>query len=88
MMTERRQEPTSLGEAIVSAVAEEKGVDPTELPPLYRVVDSDALDSLFRTEQESGQPVGRVVFHYEGYEVTVYSTGRVELDEGSGVGRV
>lgn len=80
MTTESQQDPLPLSQAIIAAVAEEEGVDPTELPPLYRVIDTDALDSLFRTDRESGRSEGRVVFPYRGYEITVYSTGRIELD--------
>lgn len=82
MTTENRRESTSLSQAIVTAVAEEEGVEPTELPPLFRVIDTDALDVLFTPRgREKPQTEGRVVFHYLGYEVTVDSAGRVKLDE-------
>jgi hypothetical protein len=45
----------SLGFAVVTAVAEAKGVDPMELePPLASVIDPDALNSLFRTDHRIG----------------------------------
>ena len=34
-------------EAIFTAVATATGTDPLELPPLYSVIDTDALDALF-----------------------------------------
>lgn len=64
----------SLSEAVISAVAEAKGLDPLEVgPPLAEVIDPDALDSLFRGG------VGTVTFEYAGYEVTVDDEGDVSL---------
>lgn len=52
--------------AVVSAVSSAAGVDPTDLdPPLYEVIDPDALDSLFQTE------TGSVTFEYHGAIVNV-----------------
>lgn len=71
-----------MSQAIVTAVADAEGVEPTDLSPLYRVVDTDALDELFTSESsEESRTEQRVSFRYEGYEVTVYSSGRVDLDE-------
>ncbi|ADD03607.1 uncharacterized protein Nmag_0007 [Natrialba magadii ATCC 43099] len=101
----------SPSQAIIEAVADREGVDPTEIEPpaydpLYTVINPEALDSLFRdvTHGTSGQThpvphatphadtpaqtdpdsVGRVELEYEGYAVTVYSDGRIELDDVSG----
>lgn len=57
---------------ILRAVADREGVDTTELPPLYDVVDPDALRTVVET-----MDAGRVEFHYCGYEVTVHGDGRV-----------
>lgn len=66
----------SLSEAVVTAVADRDGVDPTELDrPLYEVVDVDALDRLFRDGQ------GAVSFEYAGYLVTVDHEGNAELGD-------
>ena len=69
----------SLSETVVTTVAEREGVEPTELTPLYEVVDPDALDGLFAPLGGSPSTEGEVTFPYQGYEVTAYSTGRVEL---------
>ncbi|MFC6960855.1 HalOD1 output domain-containing protein [Halocatena marina] len=65
----------SLSSEIIEAVAAREGVEPTELPdPLYDSIHTDALDQLFTTVS------AQVTFEYLGYQVTVFSTGEVELD--------
>lgn len=60
--------------AVVSTVSSVTGNEPTELRPLAKVIDTDALDSLFRrTEPESGY----VQFEYEGCLVRVTADGEV-----------
>lgn len=62
---------------VLAAVADREGLDPTELTdPLYRAVDPDALDHLFRGTETGA---GRVVFEYHGYEVTVCGSGDVNV---------
>lgn len=56
----------AITEAIIATVAEEKGVDPLDIRPLYATLDPDALESLV----ERGTN-GRVVFTFEGCEVEV-----------------
>lgn len=76
----RRQ---SLSRKVVEAVAEREGVPPSELrESLFAVVDPDALDVLFAGKAD-GAPRGggRVSFTYVGYDVTVYSDGRVQITE-------
>lgn len=64
----------SLSAAVATAVADREGVDPTELePPLFDVVDVDALDSVFHAD------TGTVSFEYAGYQVTVDNEATVEL---------
>lgn len=62
-------------EAIVATVAEEKGVDPQDLGPLYATLDPDALTALV----EHGTN-GRVLFSYEGCEVEVTMDEPVTVD--------
>ena len=65
----------TVGGAVVEAVAAAEGIPPSQLSePLYSVVDSDALDSLFRSTS------GSVTFTYYGYEVTVDATEQIELE--------
>lgn len=60
--------------AVVQAVADADDSDPVDLPPLYRVLDPDALDAIFRD-----RPDGSVTFEYNGYTVTVRGTAEVTV---------
>jgi hypothetical protein len=61
---------------VIEKVAEVEDVDPLELTPsLHEVIDTDALDSLFA----NGQTLGKVIFNYNGYEVSVFSDGYVSI---------
>nr|WP_226007851.1 HalOD1 output domain-containing protein [Natrinema salinisoli] len=62
--------------AVVSAVAEAEGVDHVDLPPLYNVIDPEALNALF-TSDSGG--VSTVEFEYAGYAVVVRGEGTVEV---------
>jgi len=59
--------------AIVSGVAACTGRRVTDLPPLYDVVDSEALEQVFASPPRSRRHSndGRFVFTYAGCEVTV-----------------
>lgn len=68
----------SLSRRVIERVADAEGVDPKALdPPLYDVIDPDALDRLF-VDGGTGEN-GRVVFEYAGYEVHVSTDGQVDL---------
>lgn len=80
----------SLSEAVVRAVATVSkrnpvGADPDgsaePLDPLYRTIDPDALDALFRDAGDERR-TGTVAFPYCGYEVTVDDAGLVTVAEG------
>lgn len=66
-------------ELLVTAVADAVGTDPLELDPLFRTVDPDVLDEFVGA---GGLPDvdGQVSFTYEGYHVTVYPSGLIELE--------
>ena len=67
-----------LSETIVGIIADLEGVDSTELtPPLYSVIDPDALESLFASTDDPA--AGHVAFRYHGYDVRVASDGAVEI---------
>lgn len=77
-----QQEP--FVQQVVEAVAEAEGVDPVELEPLCKVIDTDALESLFRPQLTVGavpDPESVARFEYCGYEVTVSAVGTVSLTE-------
>lgn len=63
--------------AVVDAVAEREGVDPTDLPPLYDAIGPDVLEVLHEADADGDQ---RVTFEYSGYRVTVSSDGSIVLD--------
>ncbi|UPV74027.1 hypothetical protein M0R89_15995 [Halorussus limi] len=68
-------------EAVVLAVADARGCDPLDLPPLNGALDPDALDSLFG-DRVSGRARtgGRVTFEYADCTVTVTGTRDVFVD--------
>ncbi|ELY43822.1 HalOD1 output domain-containing protein [Natronorubrum sulfidifaciens] len=67
---------------VIEAVANADDVDPAGLePPLYDVVDTNALDRLFEpTASGTTARRGQVSFRYRGHEITVHSSGRVDLE--------
>lgn len=70
----------SVSQSVVDAIARAEGVDPVELtPPLYEVVDPDALNGLFDDTHHYGRLDREVVFTYKGYEVTVDGDGSVSV---------
>lgn len=68
----------SLSGSVVEEVAEITGTDPADLDPLYEVVDTEALDSLFHPDRSVG---GRVSFEYCDCRVTVTEAGRVSVEQ-------
>lgn len=58
----------SVSECLIAAIAAQEGTDAADLdPPVYEIVDPDALDAVFRR----GSVDGRIQFSFEGYEVVV-----------------
>lgn len=75
MGTDTLGDTRSPSEAVLHEVAEHKGISPEELnPPLYDVIDPEALDTIFRKN------TGRITFEYHGYVVTVDASGNVNLE--------
>lgn len=78
--TGRATAAKSASQQVVETVAEAEGVDPTELDPLYSVVDPDALDSLFHSQSahsETRAPSTKVRFQYHGYDVRVTQANQI-----------
>lgn len=67
--------------AVVAAVADAKAADPLDITPLQRTTDTDALDSLFRSEVGGPTPSGAIRFEYAGYRVVLGSRGEGALHE-------
>ena len=71
----------SASEVIVYTVAEVSGEDPTALEPLSVVIDPDALDAIFSRSDRTDGSAAHLSFEYEGYDVTLFSHGRLTLSE-------
>ena len=69
---------------IVEGIATADKADPLEMPPLFDVVDTDALEALVA----NGSADVEVVFEYAGYEVTIGGDRRVHLEPVDGEGAV
>jgi hypothetical protein len=64
-----------IGTRIVESVAAERDVDPLDLePPLFEVIDADALDALVRDSSIAVQ------FQYAGHAVTVRPDGEIDVE--------
>ena len=80
----------SLSFEVISAVAEQEGIDPMEIEPpeydaLYDVINPEALDSLFAPREDgTSRGSGQVEFVFCGYHVVVTSDGDVEVLEENG----
>lgn len=61
--------------AIVKTVSSRTGQPVTELPPLYEVIDPDALDVLF----SGRETLGVVTFEYAGHDVTVRADQTIDV---------
>lgn len=68
-------------EAVVYAIAAVTDVDPTDLPPLAANIDTDALNRILRPTGDRDAGDAHVSFEYYGYEITVYSYGRITFTE-------
>jgi hypothetical protein len=69
---------TAPSTAVVETVGDAVGCDPMRLPPLYDVVDPDALDTLVRSTDTRGTDQHTSVsFRFADRQVTVRSTGEL-----------
>lgn len=65
---------------VVKAVAQKEGVSPSELtPPLFSVVDPDALDALVQEDADSITSQVEVEFTYRGYVVQIRNGPTVSI---------
>ncbi|QLK27871.2 hypothetical protein HYG81_13425 [Natrinema zhouii] len=75
-VTETRQVTTQ----IVEAVAARKGVDPLNVrPPLYDVVNPEALEALFAPTAAGAERAGRIEFTYADCRITVVAAETVSI---------
>ncbi|UPV74795.1 hypothetical protein M0R89_01690 [Halorussus limi] len=78
-------EPRPISEKIITKISERNGTDPTDLhPPLYEVVDLEALDDLFAPGRGSNlrNCDGHVEFAYGPWRIRVESDGSVAVSPG------
>lgn len=68
-------EPLSF--SVVRAVSRFAGEEPESLPPLYDVIDPDALDTLFT--DRTGRN-GSLSFSLDAHDVTVYADGSIVVE--------
>lgn len=71
----------SISQRVITAVADETGKGPTEVGPLYHVIDPDALDRLFSATTGGSRAQGYVEFTFAGCDVVVRGAGDVEVSE-------
>lgn len=81
----RSTQDETVSEAVVYAVAEQIGSDPSGLEPLHSAVDPDALNRLFdRNQFGLGGSPARVTFTYAGCEVVISADGTVQVSQSGG----
>ena len=61
----------SVTELVIDCLADATGRDPLELPPLWEVIDPDALNRLFVSTKTGGERVGSLTFTYCDHTVTI-----------------
>lgn len=70
---------SSATEAILWALADAVGVDPTNLPPLFDYVDPDALNALFDPSDRATDGDTLLSFQVDTWNVFVRSDGRIRV---------
>jgi hypothetical protein len=65
--------------AVVEAVTDMLGVEPTEVEPLNDVIETDALNQLFTPTGETLRRTGHIQFEYEGCLVRIQANGTVSV---------
>lgn len=80
--TQRSSEATEcVSQAVVEAIADHEGTNPSELQPtLHSVINPEALDSLVHSMSTHGScSQGQIGFFYCGYEVSINSEGEIAV---------
>lgn len=70
---------SSVTEAIIWALADAVGVDPTDFPPLFDYVDPDALDALCDPSDGVTDEATVLSFQVDTWNVFVRSDGRIQI---------
>ncbi|WP_435181474.1 HalOD1 output domain-containing protein [Halorussus sp. AFM4] len=84
------QEDESVTEAVVRGVCSVTQSDQTGLAPLYSIIETDALNTLFSSDVNGHSRLtdGVVAFKYAGNHIRVSSDGSVIISENSPVDNV
>lgn len=65
---------------LIETIAQKKGVSPTELsPPLFNVIDPDALDALVQADADSNTGGIEIEFTYLNYIVQIRNDSTVNI---------
>lgn len=72
----------TIGLAIVRTVADRRGVESSELPPLYDWVDPEALERVFDAPTSDSMSERRFVFDYAGHTITVEQDDELSITVG------
>ena len=78
--SQRTATEPSIAVLILEAITAREEINPEDCPPLYDVIDPDALDNLFTPTQAGSERHGKVTFQYCGYRVTVAGDRTISLD--------
>lgn len=71
----------TLPRSVVAIVADVADVDPTDMTPLQRIVDADALDRIVAPRDGAPRIESRIAFTFEGYRVIVFGDGAIAVTE-------
>lgn len=71
----------SPAEAVVEAISNLEGVEPTDLPPIYESVDVDALDRVVEHRRDHPSSTVGVCFTYYGWNVFLRGDGRIVIGD-------
>lgn len=70
-----------LSTTVIEAVGAATETDPTQMDPLYEVLEPSALDALFRPQSDAAPRMsGQVLFSLDGHDVAVHSCGSIIVD--------
>ena len=70
---------SSATEAVIRALADAVGVEPTELPPLFDTVDPDAINALFDPSDRATDGNTLLSFQVDTWNVFIRSDGRIRV---------
>lgn len=73
---ESHQTPST---TIIQAVAKAEGIHPTKLPPIYEIVDSDAVNRLFENYEKTMESEAVLSFTHDHWNIFVRGDGEIRV---------